>query len=180
MAAAKPQLTRAAALATITVAISALSTACGDADSPATPAPPAADQRAVPADAARFVHQTFHRLPEFCRRGRTDSGRLDATTARFTELYRRYPADRYRMKIDDESGTMLSAILVLRDELSSCSPRHAARIDPILPPQVRRTLRPLPSASARTRISPRHSARDHARMRGRTRRSRRGSQTRDV
>ena len=162
MAAAKPQLTRAAALTVITVAISALATACGDADTAPKSPPPAADQRAVPADAARFVHQTFHRLPEFCRRGRTDSGRLDATTARFTELYRRYPADRFRMKIDDESGTMLSAILVLRDELSRCSPRHAARIDPILPTQVRRALPPLPSASARPGISPRRSARDLA------------------
>ena len=144
MAAAEPQLTRAAALTALTVAISALATACGDADTPATSPPPAAGQRAVPADAARFVHQTFHRLPEFCGRGRTDNGRLDATTARFTELYRRYPADRYRMKIDDESGTMLSAILVLRDELSRCSPQHAARIDPILPPRVRDALRPLP------------------------------------
>jgi hypothetical protein len=144
VAAAQPQLTRAAALTAITVAMSALATACGDADTPAKSPPPAAEQRAVPADATRFVHQTFHRLPGFCGRGRTARSRLDVTTTQFVELYRRYPAERFRMRIDDESGTMLSAILVLRDELSRCSPRHAARIDPILPPRVRDALRPLP------------------------------------
>lgn len=90
------------------------------------------------------MHRTFHRLPGFCGRGRTDRGRIDTATTRFLELYRRYPAERFRMRIDDESGTMLSAILVLRDELSRCSPRNAARIDPILPPRVRDALRPLP------------------------------------
>ena len=143
MAAAKPQLTRAAALTALTVAISALATACGGAVNGAK-APAPGDQRAVSPDDARFVHQTFHRLPEFCGRGRTDRDRLDRTTTRFLELSRRYPADRYRIRIDDESGTMLSAILVLRHELSICSPRHAARIDPILPPRVRDALRPLP------------------------------------
>ncbi len=98
----------------------------------------------MPADAERYVHETFHRLARSCGRGRADRRRLDATTERFIELYRRYPADRFRMRIDDESGTMLSAILVLRDELARCSPRHAAKIDPVVPPRVRRALRPLP------------------------------------
>lgn len=89
------------------------------------------------------MHETFHRLPRSCARGRADRQRLDVTTAKFIELYRRYPADRFQMTIDDESGTMFSAILVLRDELSRCSPRHAALIDPILPARVRRALRPL-------------------------------------
>lgn len=47
------------------------------------------------------------------------------------------------MKIDDERGTMLSAILVIRYELSKCSPRHAAEIDPVLPAKVRAGLTPL-------------------------------------
>lgn len=48
------------------------------------------------------------------------------------------------MRIDDERGTMLSAILVVRLELSRCSPRHAARIDAVLPSKVRAGLAPLP------------------------------------
>ena len=146
MAAAKPQLNGTAALTAFTFVISALAVGCGNADTPATSPRPAADQRVVPPDDTRFVHQTLHRLPRFCGRGRTDRRRLDATTIRFIELYRRYPADRFRMRIDDESGTMLSAMLVVRDELSRCSPRHAARIDPILPPRIRRALRPLPNS----------------------------------
>ena len=146
MAAAKPQLKRTAALAALTVAVAVLTAACGDADTPAK-SPPAARQRAIPPDATRFVHRTFHRLPRFCGRRRTDRGRLDATTTRFLALYRRYPADRFRMRIDDESGTMLAAILVLRHELSSCSPQHAARIDPVLPERIRRALRPLPGGA---------------------------------
>ena len=138
MAAAKPQLTR-AALAAAAVAVVA---ACGE-EARGPSHPPAERRVAMPADAERYVHRTFHRLPRSCARGRADRRRLDATTARFVELYRRYPADRFGMRIDDESGTMLSATLVLRKELARCSPRHAARIDPVLPPRLRRALRPL-------------------------------------
>ena len=95
----------------------------------------------------RYVHRTFHRLRRSCAPVRSDPRRVTGTTTRFLDLYRRYPADRYRMKIDDEWGDMLSAILVLRDELSTCAPRQAARIDRVLPEQVRRALRPLAARS---------------------------------
>ena len=148
MAAAKPQLNKGAygsALALLAVATLA---ACGGAGKPAEPRQPAPDRRAaLPAQDARYVHRTFHRLRRFCAPGRLERRRVAATTTRFLEFYRRYPADRYRMKIDDEWGNMLSAILVLRDELSRCSPRAAARIDPVLPEKVRRALRPLPAPS---------------------------------
>lgn len=98
----------------------------------------------VPRDVEDYVHETFHRLPSSCARGRSDGARLDATTAKFIALYRRF-GDRFRMTIDDESGSMLSATLVLRDEFSRCSPRHAAEIDSVLPSSVRRALRPLRS-----------------------------------
>lgn len=153
MAAAKPQLNgRAKAarrgLAAVVVAVAAAAAGCGGAGTPREASPPPSDPRsAMPAGVERYVHETFHRLPGSCARGRADRRQLDRTTARFIELYRRYPADRFRMRIDDESGTTLSAILVLRDELARCSPRHAARIDPILPPTVRRALRRLPPAA---------------------------------
>ena len=108
------------------------------------PPPAGADRRAmVPADVERYVHETFHRLDSICNRRRADEPVLERAVERFITLYRRYPADRFRMKIDDETGTTLSAILVLRDELSRCSPRTAAPIDPVLPPRIRRALRPL-------------------------------------
>lgn len=145
MAAAKPRLTRARPGSALALLAAATVAACGGADAPAEPPERTPDRRAaLPAEDVRYVHETFHRLPRFCAPGRSDPRRAAAATTRFLELYRRYPADRYRMKIDDESGNMLSAILVLRDELSRCSPRPAARIDTILPEQARRALGPLP------------------------------------
>jgi len=100
----------------------------------------------VPASVERYVHRSFHRLGRSCAPGRPAPRGLDRIVDRFLELYRRYPADRFRMQIDDEGGTMLSATLVLREELAGCSPRHAAIIDPVLPARIRRALRPLRGA----------------------------------
>lgn len=129
----------------------ASATACGTTDPPATGQPPSgapvagaspADERApMPAGVRRYIHSTFHDLPRSCARGRVDEPILDRTTTTFISLHRRYPAARYRVQIDDESGTTLSAILVLRDELTRCSPRHAAAIDAVLPASIRRALR---------------------------------------
>lgn len=133
-------MSRAAAAAVV----AATAAGCGGASDSGARTATLADRRtAVPDDVERYVHDTFHRFPRSCAPGRADRRRLDATTAKFIRLYRRYPYDRFRMTIDDESGTMLSAILVLRDELSRCSPRHAASVDPVLPASVRRALRPL-------------------------------------
>lgn len=97
----------------------------------------------VPQPVDRYVHRTFHRLGRFCSRRRADEGRLDETTERFVRLYRRYPADRFGLTVDDEAGTMLSVVLVLRYELARCSPRHAAALDRVLPADVRDALTPL-------------------------------------
>lgn len=112
-------------------------------------APPAADAppERLPTTAKRCVHRTFHRLDRSCARDGTDVPRLDAITRRFSDLYRRYPADRFGMAIDGERGTMLSALLVLRRALASCSPPHAARLDALLPERIRRALTPLPPPS---------------------------------
>lgn len=142
-----PGVTRAMrhALAASIIIAAAAAGGCGGASEFGGRAAAPADHGApVPRDVEDYIHETFHRLPSSCARGGADSARLDATTAEFIALYRRF-GDRSRMTIDDESGSMLSAILVLRDELSRCSPRHAARIDPLLPPSVRRALRPLRS-----------------------------------
>ena len=147
----RPQLTtrgrgraRFAACATV-VTLGVALPGCGGGGEDAIEAPPArADRRAqVPGAVERYVHETFHRLDSVCSRRRADEPVLDSAVERFVALYERYPADRFRMEIDDETGTMLSAILVLRDELSRCSPRTAAPIDAVLPPRVRRALRPL-------------------------------------
>ena len=145
MAAAQQQLTaRFAPRRTAVAVVTAVAIVGCGANAPApTTAPGATDRTAMPRPAVDYVHRTFHRLPRSCARGRADRRQLDATTSRFLELYGRYPPSRFELRIDDESGTMLSVLLILRDELSRCSPRHAARIDPALPQSVRRALRPL-------------------------------------
>lgn len=122
---------------------------CGGSDRE-QPVPAAARQpplASLPPAVQRYVHRTLHRLPRSCSARRADPRVLAPVTRRFVTLYQRYPYDRFGMAYHDESGTMLSAILVLRNELATCSPRHAARIDPVLPPKLRRALRPLPAAA---------------------------------
>lgn len=102
--------------------------------------------RRVPASVSQQVHRTFHRFERYCSRRGVDARTLDRTTSDFITWYRAYPPDQYALQIDDEPGTMLSAILVLRYELSRCSPRHAAQIDAVLPREIVRGLRPLPKA----------------------------------
>ena len=145
MAAAQQQLTaRFGPWRTAGAVLAAVAIAGCGANAPAPTTPPrAADRAVMPRPAVDYVHGTFHRLPRSCTPGRADRQRLDTTTARFLELHRRYPPDRFELRIDDESGTMLSVLLILRDELSRCSPPHAARIDAVLPRSVRRALRPL-------------------------------------
>lgn len=121
---------------------------CGGSDRGEQSAPAPAREpplASLPAAVQRYVHRTFHRLPRSCSPRRADARVLTPVTRRFVSLYQRYPYDRFGMAYHDESGTMLSAILVLRNELATCSPRHAARIDRVLPPNLRRALRPLPA-----------------------------------
>jgi hypothetical protein len=99
--------------------------------------------RRVPPQVERQVHRTFHQFRRYCSRSAANSAALDETTRDFIGWYRSYPAEQYTVQIDDEPGTMLSAILVLRYELSRCSAAHAARIDAVLPRAIVRGLRPL-------------------------------------
>jgi hypothetical protein len=150
MAPAQPQLSLRALFTWMVIAAAALA-GCADRGEEGPATPPDGSQARVPAAVERAVHDTFHRLPRSCGSRRADDRVLDGTTSRFIRWYRRYPADRYDMRIDDEAGTMLSAILVLRYELARCSPRHAARVDAVLPRKIRRGLTPRREAGARGR-----------------------------
>lgn len=128
--------------------LAALAGCGGAAGGPDEPSQPSERRAAIPPGVQRDVHETFHRLPRSCSRRRADEAVLTRTTQTFLTLYRRYPPERFALTIDDESGDMLSAILVLRYELATCSPRHAASIDPVLPPAIRRGLSPLRGAQS--------------------------------
>lgn len=128
---------------TTIVLLAAFPAACGT----STPAPDSGghterhDPRArVPDDVQHTVHTALHALPRLCGGRRPNSRALDRTTRIFIRYYKRYPSRRFRLQIDDESGTMLSALLVLRQDLSRCSPRLTVKVDRVLPADIRLAL----------------------------------------
>lgn len=125
------------------ILVAAAATACGGGQRAQEAGREQPERAAMPQSAQRYIHRTFHRFERVCTPRTRDEDRLDDATARFIGLYRRYPPERFALEIDGERGTMLSAILVLRYELSRCSRRHAAAVDRVLPPDVRRALTPL-------------------------------------
>lgn len=145
MAAAQPQLKprKGFAIAASLAAVALASCGSGGPSSPRASAP-----ARIPGAVEREVHRMLHSLPRVCGRARTDSSAVDRITRKFVVWYRRYPAKRFEMKVDDERGTMLSAILVVRHELAKCSQRHAAEIDRVLPAKIRAALTPLRAPGA--------------------------------
>lgn len=92
----------------------------------------------VPAPVERAVHAGLHALPRAYRRGSSGRATLRRTTRSFIRYYRQYPSNRYGLRIDDESGTMLSALLVLRQELLGCDRALATEIEAVLPRDLQR------------------------------------------
>ena len=122
-------------------ALSLLAVACGSSEPSSAPPPTHAGKVEIPAGVQRDIHSRLHELPRIC--GRRLRRTAVARTARaFLRYQRRYPADRYWLRVDDETGTTFSALLVVRDRLRRCSPRWTEAIDATLPARVRRALRP--------------------------------------
>ena len=124
----------------LVVAFGAWIAGCAAAGDP-TPPQPAKRGVPVPQKVSREIHAGLHSLPRVCDPPRLSSRSIDRTTRLFIHNYKRYPSNRFRLQIDDEPGTMLSAILVLRYELSRCRPRRARQVDEVIPPRIRRSLR---------------------------------------
>lgn len=124
------------------VALAALAAGCG-AIAPQRPELPPDGRMAVPAAVQRDVHVRVHDLARICRRRGPNRAALARTTATFIRYFERYPSQRFRMQIDDEQGSTLSALLVLRHALRRCSQPLAARVDEVLPADIRRGLSPL-------------------------------------
>ena len=119
--------------------------ACGSSEPSSAPPPTPADARAaIPAPVQRDIHSRLHRLPRICGRDVRPAA-VGRTARMFLRYRRRYPPDRFRLRVDDEGGTTFSALLVVRDRLRRCSPRWTRAIDATLPVRLRRALRP-PSA----------------------------------
>jgi len=83
------------------------------------------------------VHRALHDIGEKCSASAEDVKRPDVGSSVRVILgfARKYPEGRF--PIDDETGSALSLLLVTKDELDTCSPRHAARVARELPPDLR-------------------------------------------
>lgn len=122
-------------------ALSLLAVACGSSEPSSAPPAARAGTADIPAGVQREIHSRLHELRRICGR-RVRPAAVASTARAFLRYQRRYPADRYRMRIDDEGGTTFSALLVVRNRLRRCSSKWTRAIDATLPPRVRRALRP--------------------------------------
>lgn len=125
----------------------------GDAANPAVVAGAAARSTAsfstLPAVEVQQAHDALHDLGIWCTAqiGARGRSQLDSDVDVILGFARRNPDVRF--PIDDETGGTLSLLLVARHSLRTCHPAAAARIDQVLPPDVREGLTPLAPANGR-------------------------------
>lgn len=91
----------------------------------------------APAPEVRRVHDALHDMVLQCS-ARVDSRRL-ARIEQDVEVVlsyaRSYPTS--QLPIDDETGTSLSLLLATREDLRTCAPEAAAKVDRQLPRELR-------------------------------------------
>lgn len=89
----------------------------------------------APTAAAAQVHQALHALGRICKPNDTtdQTSRARQPVAAILDFARRYPAVSF--SIDDETGTTVSLLIVVRQGLRSCSPSLLARVNRALPSQ---------------------------------------------
>ena len=110
----------------------------GGSQSPATAAPsPTAAAVTPPAAQVRPVHEALHDIDSRCRAksGDVEQTALTRDVDTIIDFSRRYPDARF--PIDDETGRTLSLLLVTRQSLRDCVPALAARVDGVLPSDLR-------------------------------------------
>ena len=85
---------------------------------------------------AEPVHRALHALGSACRRD-PDGRRQDVlrTLDVITTFVARHPTARF--PVDDESGTTLALLFVVRDELRTCAPTLVNDIDRLIPAEYR-------------------------------------------
>lgn len=88
------------------------------------------------AQQARPVHNALHDLGRACRRrpGPAHSEVLRALRV-IADFAKAHP--RARFPIDDESGSSMTLLFVVRDELLSCAPSLVTRVDRLIPTEYR-------------------------------------------
>lgn len=104
---------------------------------PTQQAPRPEDQ--APDEQARKVHRTLHAIGTICEsratRGRTALVRRHVDS--ILDFARRYPSVSF--PIDDETGTTVSLLIVVRDGVRTCAPSLTGKVNAALPEQYRLT-----------------------------------------
>lgn len=87
--------------------------------------------------AARSIHRSLHRVGEACAAPTTDAKRtlLARQVRRIERIATQHPGAAFT--IDDERGSILSLLFVLRHELEDCDPALVSRVDDLIPPAYR-------------------------------------------
>ncbi|MFF7642984.1 hypothetical protein [Streptomyces canus] len=90
-----------------------------------------------PAVDVRRMHNALHDIDARCRTAVSGKARteLEGDADTVTAFVRRYPDASFR--VDDETGTTLSLLLVARQSLRDCASTAATRVDRALPPEYR-------------------------------------------
>jgi hypothetical protein len=91
----------------------------------------------VPEDEVQVMHRALHSVGETCARAAParSQATLDRDVTVLLDFARRHPEGQFA--IDDETGTSLSLLLVLRQDLGTCDPTALPVIESLLPPSFR-------------------------------------------
>lgn len=83
------------------------------------------------------LHQTLHSVARECQKPETIRSflRIDRDVDIILRFAHRYPEGRF--PIDDETGNALSLLFATRDDLRTCAPAAAARINQAMPLEFR-------------------------------------------
>ena len=102
---------------------------------PTPMAPRPKDQ--APDDQARRVHRALHAIGAICE-SRTGQGRAALVRRQvdtIVDFARRYPSVSF--PIDDETGTTVSLLILVRDEVRDCAPSLTEEVNAALPEKYR-------------------------------------------
>lgn len=101
------------------------------------PSPLPEPAQSAPAGRVDEVHRALHAMGRACRTASADRGvdEVRRPVAAMLRFARDYPDAGFR--VDDESGSTLSLLVVLRNEVQTCDPTLVLAVDELLPAEFR-------------------------------------------
>jgi hypothetical protein len=91
----------------------------------------------IPEGEVQVMHRALHGVGETCAQAAParSQATLDRDVTVLLDFARRHPQGQFA--IDDETGTSLSLLLVLRQDLGTCDPAAVPLVESLLPPSFR-------------------------------------------